>query len=179
MNYAEMVREFHERFGHPIDAELTMAQRAFRCRLIVEEWAEYEAALEARNRCAIAHELGDLLYVIVGTGVSMGEPIGILCSKVRGEFDRGALYAAISDVGSGPNWMAKDSLRRVASNVACLFRFHAIPLDDVFAEIHRSNMTKTPNGTEKPGKGDGYSPPDIAGILARHDAAVADPDEEC
>lgn len=41
-----------------------------------------------------------------------------------------------------------------------------IPLDSVIAEVHRSNMTKTPApGDGKAIKGTGYSPPEIAGVL--------------
>lgn len=46
---------------------------------------------------------------------------------------------------------------------------YGIPLDDVLAEVHRSNMTK--DFTTEPGqkirKGPDYSPPDIAAVLAR------------
>lgn len=174
MNYAEMVREFHEKFGHPINEELTLAQRAFRCRLIVEEWAEYEAAVEANDRVEIADALGDLLYVLVGTGVSMG---------VEPDIDWIGRGPVFDYIGESVTTLSADGRFGECSNVMADVKGaaskHAIPLDAVFAEIHRSNMTKTPNGTEKPGKGDGYSPPDIAGILARHDAAVAVPDEEC
>lgn len=44
-----------------------------------------------------------------------------------------------------------------------------VDLEPVFAEVHRSNMSK--NGGKDPGgkvlKGPGFSPPDIAGALAR------------
>ena len=49
---------------------------------------------------------------------------------------------------------------------------YGIPIDEVFAEVHRSNMTKSMNKDEKsiPGKtlkGDSYEPPQIAAILER------------
>lgn len=52
---------------------------------------------------------------------------------------------------------------------------YGIPLDQVFDEIHRSNMSKLDPVTLKPIrradgkilKGDGYSPPDIAGLIER------------
>lgn len=43
-----------------------------------------------------------------------------------------------------------------------------IPLDRVFAEVHRSNMTKEGGGTRADGKvlkGPNYSPPDVAGVI--------------
>jgi predicted HAD superfamily Cof-like phosphohydrolase len=58
-----------------------------------------------------------------------------------------------------------------------------IPIDEVFAEVHRSNMTKlgtdgTPIYREdgKVLKGPSYEPPDVLGVLAAHapDAATAE-----
>ncbi len=44
-----------------------------------------------------------------------------------------------------------------------------IPLDAIFAEVHRSNMTKVADGLRRDDgkilKGPNFSPPDIAGIL--------------
>lgn len=43
-----------------------------------------------------------------------------------------------------------------------------IPLDRVFAEVHRSNMTKDGGGKRADGKilkGPGYAPPDVAAVL--------------
>jgi len=43
-----------------------------------------------------------------------------------------------------------------------------IPLEAVFSEVHRSNMTKEGGGKREDGKilkGPGYEPPDVAGVL--------------
>lgn len=40
-----------------------------------------------------------------------------------------------------------------------------IDVDEVFAEIHRSNMTKSPAGNQKAVKGPRYSPPRIEAVL--------------
>jgi predicted HAD superfamily Cof-like phosphohydrolase len=51
-----------------------------------------------------------------------------------------------------------------------------IPLDAVIAEVHRSNMTKTPTpGDGKAIKGPGYSPPDVAQVLR----IAAEPAQVC
>lgn len=49
---------------------------------------------------------------------------------------------------------------------------HGVPVDAVLAEVHRSNMSKVQPGRrlgpgEKAAKPSGYSPPDVAGALAR------------
>jgi predicted HAD superfamily Cof-like phosphohydrolase len=41
------------------------------------------------------------------------------------------------------------------------------PFDEVFAEVHRSNMTKEPAGNGKAVKGPGYEPADIHSIFTR------------
>jgi predicted HAD superfamily Cof-like phosphohydrolase len=151
----EMVAEFHGRFGFPVcvpfrpegmsfeenlnvlekvsnianilakwsaavESEAVRLQklgdeRLYRCHLMTEELAEAMTALAKSDAVLLADGLGDLKYVVDGTGVTFG-----------------------------------------------------IPLDEVFAEIHRSNMTKQPR---KPGaermrdKGPKYSPPDIAKVI--------------
>jgi NTP pyrophosphatase (non-canonical NTP hydrolase) len=45
---------------------------------------------------------------------------------------------------------------------------YGIPIEEVFAEVHRSNMTKAVKEARLRDKGEGYSPPDIAGVLRRH-----------
>lgn len=45
---------------------------------------------------------------------------------------------------------------------------HGIPLTEVIAEIHRSNMTKTLGPNEKLIKGPDYSPPRLVPILEEH-----------
>jgi predicted HAD superfamily Cof-like phosphohydrolase len=48
---------------------------------------------------------------------------------------------------------------------------YGIDLDAVLAEAHRSNMSKEPGPTGKAVKGAAYSPPDVAGVLARQEVA--------
>jgi len=60
-----------------------------------------------------------------------------------------------------------------------------IPFDEVFAEVHRANMSKLGadgrpvlRADGKVMKGPGYTPPDVAGVLAvhRHRPGGAEPD---
>lgn len=44
---------------------------------------------------------------------------------------------------------------------------HGINIDAVFQEVHRSNMTKTPNGAGKAIKGPTFNKPQIADVLAK------------
>jgi predicted HAD superfamily Cof-like phosphohydrolase len=52
---------------------------------------------------------------------------------------------------------------------------HGIDVTPIFAEVHRSNMTKTPLDpvTRKGGKGPGFEPPHIAEILIEHMTRIA------
>jgi len=75
-NY-EKVREFHEAFGlshrdsfdasNPYSGDFPL-----RLRLIHEEYHEVMEAMERGDPDQIAKELTDLLYVVYGTGVTMG-----------------------------------------------------------------------------------------------------------
>lgn len=53
---------------------------------------------------------------------------------------------------------------------------YGIPLAEVFEEVQRSNMTKAvrrPGDTRLRNKGEGYSPPDVAGVLTRYGYLVS------
>jgi predicted HAD superfamily Cof-like phosphohydrolase len=59
-----------------------------------------------------------------------------------------------------------------------------LPIEEIFTEVHRSNMTKLgPDGAPivredgKILKGPNFTPPDVLGVLARHAAAAGDVDE--
>lgn len=89
---------------------------ALRVGLIAEEFDELKAALLDRDTVAVAHELADLLYVVVGTADQLSIPIG-----------------------------------------------------QVFAEVHRANMSKLPFTKREDGKvikGPNYRPPNVAAVLA-------------
>lgn len=76
-----MVKEFHEQFDiHVSSTPSVLDERTqnLRCRLIQEEFEELQEAMQEKDLPAIAKELGDLLYVVYGTAVSLGidmEPV--------------------------------------------------------------------------------------------------------
>ncbi|MDR3503084.1 MAG: hypothetical protein P4L79_10955 [Legionella sp.] len=120
-NY-EMVKEFHETFGVLTNDKptiLDIEDQELRDRLIKEEYDELNTAFEEETIYDVAKELCDLLYVIYGTGVSMG-----------------------------------------------------IDVDQCFAEVHRSNMTKLDENGNVLRRADGkviksalYEPADMKKVL--------------
>jgi len=116
----KMVLEFHELFQLPINTTPKIVGKDLhylRVGLIDEEFKELKEAMANKDLIKIADGLGDLLYVLYGTGISYG-----------------------------------------------------IDLAPIFAEIHRSNMSKgnpevvrAPNG--KILKGENWSPPDLTSLL--------------
>ena len=73
-----MVKEFHKVFGCNIGDEsspgfVDLFDPALRIKLIKEEYTELVESIEQNHDITeIAKELADLLYVVYGTGVSMG-----------------------------------------------------------------------------------------------------------
>jgi predicted HAD superfamily Cof-like phosphohydrolase len=65
----EMVREFHEVFGHPTEDKPTLntkANQKLRCQLIREELYELEEACMNEDIVGIGDALGDILWVTLG-----------------------------------------------------------------------------------------------------------------
>ena len=105
--------------------------RPLRAHLMLEELGETLRAMANKDEIETLDGLADLVYVVLGTGVT---------------FD--------------------------------------LPVDDAFAEVHRSNMTKAvqvsdPDKIRLRDKGPDYVPPDIEGVLKSHrdGAEVGDEDE--
>lgn len=82
----DKVKEFHEAFGHPINKPKTHKDLILRFNLMDEEHNEVANALadldQARtneevldSKIALTKELADVLYVVLGTAVSLGLPI--------------------------------------------------------------------------------------------------------
>jgi len=133
IDYVEMLRKFHEKYGHLINDKPKVVPgdiRDLRVRLITEEvydellvaiddgeLTEHGKVSELDNLTELADALADSLYVIFGTAVSYG-----------------------------------------------------IPIDEVFEEVHKSNMTKSMEKSKhgKTKKGDDFQPARIREIIERH-----------
>jgi predicted HAD superfamily Cof-like phosphohydrolase len=188
--YTAMVQEFHQANGAVIDGKQNGPDvMALRIGLITEEFAEMLAAMREQNVVEAADGLADLLYVIAGTAVSYGialpnevpavlwRPVEVFEASdvvmfVRRILPRLTRVAHALSVVPGD---ASDAIVDLWSSVAeSGARTWGLPVDALFKEVHRSNMTKTfAPGANRPGgkyghvnpKGPGYTPPDIAGVL--------------
>lgn len=122
MTNAEMVKEWHEKFGVPAPMSPAIPaqdRQILRCALIQEEFEEFQTACLCSDLKLAADALADILYVVYSTAVEFG-----------------------------------------------------LPIDAIFQEVHRSNMTKIwPDGTVhyrddgKVIKPDTYSPPNLEPFL--------------
>ena len=185
----EMVTEFHKLNGSVIDEPSSGPHVAvLRSRLILEEFAETYSALHEENAIEVADGLTDLLYVIYGTAVSYGvqcsdvfidpayPPVKIFwradvlsfCIAVLPRLQR-VITELLSESHAGLESGLIDLVKLICEFSA----MWSFPMAELFAEVHRSNMTKTLTGNTASGekygsansKGPGYSPPDIAGVL--------------
>jgi predicted HAD superfamily Cof-like phosphohydrolase len=137
------VRHFHDVFGIPVVAKPQVPsreRRQLRCKLVLEEALEF---LEAHG-CPVA-SLG-IDKLIERSIEQMGE---------AGEFDMEAVADACGDIDY------------VVEGSRIEYGIDGGPIAD---EIHRSNMAKVggpvlPGG--KIGKPDGWTPPDIKGLLVK------------
>lgn len=151
---------------------------------MTEEVGELVVAMDQKELVEIADACCDLIYVIAGTAVAYGytelphrsfpdtkymrlglvdDPSILGLSGILVERLTITLYAVTLPVS---HEYVKDqfvNFIEAVYRVACAYN---IPLDECFAEVHRSNMSKTPlNEHLKGGKGEGYTPPQLAKLL--------------
>lgn len=108
--------------------------------------------------------------------------IGALRCQLIEEEARETLLAMRARFKSTPklddeiDWTDKDDLVQIADGLADLLYVtfgaalaYGIPIEEVFTEVHRSNMTKPliKNALGKTIKGEGYEPPDIKSIIEK------------
>lgn len=152
-----LVREFHEKFGHPVAGapdESTEEMRLLRVKVIAEELAELCQALRV-----------DLTLIVECHALDEVEKLG-------GDYVSVQVYPNTPDYGEPDLVEVADALGDLDYVVQGSNLVFGIPAEEVVAEIHRSNMSKL-GADGKPIcredgkilKGPNYSPPDLASII--------------
>jgi predicted HAD superfamily Cof-like phosphohydrolase len=148
-NAVAAVRQFHVRMNAPRADTPTLlpcdVHDAIEFSSLLAEFAD-----EARNR---GHATSDVL--LLRTAMAMEELAEWLAAHAEGDL------IEVADAWADRAYVL------IGDAVAT-----GLPATALFAEVHRSNMTKEPDplGTGKAIKGTGYSPPDINGVLRSHEA---------
>lgn len=152
----EQVREFHERFGHPISARPGFSRPFLRASLIVEEAVETAFAM-------LVHEFGADANTHLHAMLHQA-----LASALRNE----------AEVARNPLPAAVDGMCDLSYVTFGAAIEMGIDLEPFFDEVHRSNMAKVGGATREDGKTlkpEGWEPPAIERLLgeamAKGDAA--------
>lgn len=161
---SELVREFHEIFGHPVeDSPILFVPeelRILRHGLIAEEFEELGEAIAADDAVEAADALGDISYVTYGAAWTIGADIDEVLQVFRSsrpelveEFST-SKNPLLSEEGRANTLQKLDEAMRdgVDDTVSMLAFIQLavegaairwmIPLDEVVRVIHESNMSK-------------------------------------
>lgn len=111
MTNFKMVQAFHRAFNYPANIEEPSHKTLLmRIKLISEEFAELVTAMLSNNRVKVADALGDLLYVIYGTGDTYGIDMDRVFERVHISnmsklgADGKPIYNEIGKIVKGPNY---------------------------------------------------------------------------
>lgn len=188
------VTDFHRTFNQLIANQPefpSSAIRQLRFQLLREEINEFCEAYEITDYVEIADALADICYIIAGTCVSYGicpddrtfhSPYDVSTNVYKGtklffslklnrmmkeDFERYSIAELSNNLDN-----VKSELVLMIWNVCAIAYHYHMPLNEIFAEVHRSNMAKAlPDGTVryrddgKVLKPDSWTPPDIKSIL--------------
>jgi predicted HAD superfamily Cof-like phosphohydrolase len=84
---SRLLREFHAAFDLPVASvpTLDVPPELAKCRadLLLEEMAELDTALGARDLVGVADALGDLVYVLYGTALTFGINLDAVMAEVH------------------------------------------------------------------------------------------------
>lgn len=114
---ADMVREFHATFGHPVANEpglIPKARALRRVEWLQEELDELKDAIEAGDLVEVADALGDLKYLTEGTAIEFGIPLEDVFREIQGsnmsKLDENGqpIYADSGKILKGPNFWEPD-----------------------------------------------------------------------
>lgn len=101
----------------------------------------------------------------VGAAIRTTPTVRVPAAETRVQFVEEEARELREAVDAGDVVAVADALADLAYVVYGSALHFGIPLADVLAEVHRSNMTKTPAGDGKAIKGPGYQPPRVAEAL--------------
>jgi predicted HAD superfamily Cof-like phosphohydrolase len=85
-NWYQDVKAFHEKFGCYIGKRPEFPPdgvTALRTELVLEEFKELVDAMKAKDIEGTAHELADVIYVLIGWAVSLGIPLDKMWNEVH------------------------------------------------------------------------------------------------
>lgn len=158
----EMLLEFHTTFGAYVGTERSLnvgaSIRALRHELVREEGIELATAFSLGDRVEMADALGDIIYVVEGAGVVFdtkipkitpgygenhpaGVHLGMILHYTRMLHD----YLTIYEIDENREYLIDDVqhvLSAIKTHTYILANKWVIPLDEVIAVIHESNMSK-------------------------------------
>ena len=82
----DKVREFHRKFGLPIETRPifpSKERRILRGTLIAEEHSEYFHAERRNDMVEIADAMGEMIVVIAGTAIEYGIPLDVIFNEIH------------------------------------------------------------------------------------------------
>lgn len=104
-------------------------------------------------------------HVMVGAAIRTEPVVDVAGAVMRVEFVEEEARELREAVAAGDVVGVADALADLLYVTYGAALHFGIPLEEVFAEVHRSNMTKDAAGDGKAIKGAGYRAPDIAGAM--------------
>ncbi len=116
----DMVRQFHIKVGQKDASSPNISEhRELRISLITEEFRELRESLDANDIVGVAHELADLLYVVIGSALQWGIPIERVLREVhRSNMTKNAEgKRADGKARKGPDYVPPNIERALAEEV--------------------------------------------------------------
>lgn len=189
MTMHEQVYEFQKAFRSTYsETPILPAQniRNLRIKILDEEFNEFYQAVDDKNMVEIADALGDIAYVACGTMITYGlyktsythtkndcmkhtltETSDYYVSKLKKAFADYAFAEVLNSLSE-----LEKTLNNILYSISEVSCYYDIPLQLVFNEIHRSNMSKLDKDGNPIFRDDGkilkselYTKPDISSIL--------------
>lgn len=161
LDYLSLVKEFHIAFKVPISDEPTLLEPTDiirRISLIASEFGELADAVRKKCIMEIADAIGDILYVSFGTAVEMGLYIFCDLKKIKFKSEsnlltQGDTLTCLTNIMAAMCAVTlsidEENLQQINSDLDFLisetFKMASkmgLPINKIFTQIHRSNMSK-------------------------------------